>query len=217
MRNLIGYRSPASGSLRRLGLAVLATIALTPFAKAALIDVTFNGQFFDVGFGATGAIPVGTNYTATLQYDSDNATGPVNFTPSPGDFFDAHVGALDLHGTPISYQIPASGQDFFVTASLPAGSIPGLTDPVTMTFSIVLVSGFFFDPNHLPTTFVGLPPVPDREFSINGSGPGEDARASALNITATQTPEPGTLLSLAGLSAIGLLLRKRSALKPPRG
>jgi hypothetical protein len=179
-----------------------AMLALFTFPLRAdiVVNVTFNGFFYDVGAGATSAIPMGTTYTATLQYDA-STTGPVNFTPSPGDFFNAQIGGYSVHGTPTSYQVLPSGQDFLVQSTLPAGSIPGLTDPVTMSLDIDLCCSFFFNPNQLPTSFAGLPPI-DRVFVIHGSGTFEDARASAVNITATIVPEPESWTLLLGTLAI---------------
>ncbi len=202
--------------LRHTKLSVAsAMLALFTFPLRAdiVVDVTFSGFFYDVGFGATSSIPMGTTYTATLQYDA-STTGPVNFAPSPGDFFDAHVGGYSLVGTPTSYQIP-SVQDFHVQASLPAGSIPGLTDPVTMSMDIDLCCSFFFDPNHLPTSFAGLPQI-DRVFLIHGSGPGEDARATVFNITATIVPEPESWALLLGtLAMISVVTRMQRRFRGP--
>ena len=207
MVHLRRHRAPLLRHLLQVALVGVAS-ALTTAAGATPVLVTFSGTFYDVSFGADAVIPPGTTYTAQLRYDT-STPGPINFAAGPGDFFDAQVGPYALHGTPGGYVVAASGQFFQTQATVTPGSIP-LTDPVTIDLTISLVSGFFFDPNHLPDSFVGLPLI-DRFFIVQGSGTAERAIATLSSITATLLPEPASLVVLGSACLLLGLARGRRA------
>src|SRR3954452_20271166 len=62
-----------------------------PRANASTIQVTFNGNFLNIG-RFSDVIPEGTPYSGVIRYDDHPAGGPVFFAPSPGDSFDAQIG-----------------------------------------------------------------------------------------------------------------------------
>ena len=195
-----------------LGCVLLVGLAFTRFASASIITVTFHGDFHNVSPSVSPIIPEGTLYSATIQYD-DRATGPINFTPSVGDSFDAQIGAYTVHGVPESYRVLPG--NFTVMALVPAGSIPGLIDPVTMTLDLLPDETDFFDPNHLPDSFVGLDES-SRGFRIKPSGGA--ATANVGDLLATSVPEPQTGV-LSGMGVFGLVVvwRRRFRERRPNG
>ena len=193
---------------RMMSMAVLGAAMFLPPAHAGLIEVTFNGVFYNTSLAVEPTITEAvTTYSATLVYD-DSVTGPNNFTPTPGDYFDVQIGSTyHIHVTPDSYQIPGTGF-FIVNATIPSGTLPLFTDPVTMQLKLAPDTNPFFNPNHLPDTFVGLDPL-DRYFSVNGGNANQYALANVENLTAGPVPEPATCILLGSVLLAAGLFRRR--------